>query len=412
MANEKLPLLPSLTAITGQDLFYVVDVSDTTDDPTGSSKQITRDDVLKNITGLTATTISATTYQNLPVDPNYYTTAFTYSNNVFTISQSGQADLTAVINTVTGWTVNGDLTVTGNTSLQGVTATTISATTFYGSGTNLTGVVKGSGTTNYLPRWTGTTDLGNSVIRDDGTNVGVNIAPTTGAKFKVLGTTGNTYSIHAQGGTYSIYGENTTTGGIGIFGTSSSTSGYALYGSSLGGYGAYASSSSLGFGVLIGIKGLASGFGTAYSAPTGLYGDASGDYGAIGVLGSAVESESGSGVYIGGKFISYQPSAGGTNYSLWLVDGTEAINKVLVSKTSDGKANWSSNLTGLTSVSATTISGGTMVITTSPTNNDNNTQILSRNSSTGVVEYIDGTKPVGTFNYGLANAIMTGNFLT
>lgn len=53
MANEKLPQLPSLTAITGQDLFYVVDVSDTTDDPTGSSKGITRDDILKNITGLT-----------------------------------------------------------------------------------------------------------------------------------------------------------------------------------------------------------------------------------------------------------------------------------------------------------------------------------------------------------------------
>jgi hypothetical protein len=65
-----------------------------------------------------------------------------------------------------------------------------------------------------------------------------------------------------------------------------------------------------------------------------------------------------------------------------------------------------------TSISGGTVSGGTMVITTSPTNNDNNTQILSRNSSTGVVEYIDGTKPVGTFNYGLANAIMTGNFLT
>ena len=86
----------------------------------------------KTLSGLTyveATTISATTYQNLPVDPNYYTTAFTYSNNVFTIKQTGQADLTATINTVTGWTVNGNLTVTGNTSLQGVTATTVSATT-------------------------------------------------------------------------------------------------------------------------------------------------------------------------------------------------------------------------------------------------------------------------------------------
>ena len=81
---------------------------------------------------LSATTISATTYQNLPVDPNYYVTAFTYSNNVFTVNQTGQSDLTATINSVTGWTVNGVLTVTGDTSLQGVTANTISATTISG----------------------------------------------------------------------------------------------------------------------------------------------------------------------------------------------------------------------------------------------------------------------------------------
>jgi enamine deaminase RidA (YjgF/YER057c/UK114 family) len=81
--------------------------------------------------GLTATTISATTYQNLPIDPDTYTTGFTYGNNVFTIKQNnGQPNLTATINSVTGWTVNGNLTVTGNTSLQGLTATTISATTY------------------------------------------------------------------------------------------------------------------------------------------------------------------------------------------------------------------------------------------------------------------------------------------
>jgi len=53
--------------------------------------------------GLTANTISATTYYNLP-------------------SFSG--------GTITGLTINGPLTVIGNTSLQGLTATTISATTY------------------------------------------------------------------------------------------------------------------------------------------------------------------------------------------------------------------------------------------------------------------------------------------
>jgi hypothetical protein len=52
----------------------------------------------------------------------------------------------------TGDTVTGDFNFYG-----GLSAVTISATTFYGNGTNLTGVVKGSGTANYISRWTGTT---------------------------------------------------------------------------------------------------------------------------------------------------------------------------------------------------------------------------------------------------------------
>ena len=87
------------------------------------------------VNGLTATTISATTYQNLPIDPNTFVTGFTYGNNVFTLKQNnGQSDLTATINSVTGSTVNGDLIVTGNTSLQGLTATTINTNTVTISG--------------------------------------------------------------------------------------------------------------------------------------------------------------------------------------------------------------------------------------------------------------------------------------
>ena len=62
---------------------------------------------------ITTNTISATTYQNLPIDPNTFVTGFTYNNNVFTIKQNnGQPDLTATINSVTGWTVNGNLNAT------------------------------------------------------------------------------------------------------------------------------------------------------------------------------------------------------------------------------------------------------------------------------------------------------------
>ena len=97
MANQKVPQLPILTASTGQDLYYVVDVNDPTDDPTGSSKQITRDNILKNVTGFTATTISATTYENLPIDVRV--TGGTYSNGTATFTNN-----TGGTFTVTGFT--------------------------------------------------------------------------------------------------------------------------------------------------------------------------------------------------------------------------------------------------------------------------------------------------------------------
>ena len=78
--------------------------------------------------GLTATTISATTYLNLPTDIR--TTGGTYSNNTFTFTNNTGGTYSVLFNTVTGLTVNGGLTITGNTSAQGLTATTISATTY------------------------------------------------------------------------------------------------------------------------------------------------------------------------------------------------------------------------------------------------------------------------------------------
>jgi hypothetical protein len=62
---------------------------------------------------LSVNTISATTYQNLPIDPNTYVTGYTYTNNKFTIKQNnGQPDLYANIDTMTGLTVNGSLSAT------------------------------------------------------------------------------------------------------------------------------------------------------------------------------------------------------------------------------------------------------------------------------------------------------------
>jgi hypothetical protein len=214
----------------------------------------------------------------------------------------------------------------------------VSATTFYGSGTNLTGVVKGSGTTNYLPKWTGTTEQGNSLIYDDGTNIGIGTT-TPGVKLdvQITGGTGNQLSGRFLAGTNA----NGNAGGITV-GTTQTQCGY-VYGEQ--------TASSTG-DLVFGVQNLGS-----YAERARILGN--GNFG----IGTTLPSEK---LHVSGNTI---------------VSGT--------------------------------ISGGTMVITSTPTNNNSNTEILSRNSTTGNVEYIDSsTIGGGSFNYGLANAIMTGTFLT
>jgi hypothetical protein len=46
----------------------------------------------------------------------------------------------------------------------------------------------GTGTANYVTKWTGTNTLGNSVIQDDGTNVGINVAPNALRQVNILKT--------------------------------------------------------------------------------------------------------------------------------------------------------------------------------------------------------------------------------
>lgn len=486
MSNQKVPQLPILTAVTDADLLYIVDVSDTTDDPTGSSKQITREELLTNVSYIDFNTTATTTHlegriswndtlktlevdtensdvqlkvghemvirvnnqtggvlskgravyingeqgnrptvtygtytgdstsaaivgliaDDIPnnqngyvivsgllegIDTSGYTSGtplylFTGGTLTSTKPQAPNHDVriakvvvqdatigSLYVSVQNGYeldeihdvritsvsendvlvrsTYNGSPVWVNTKTMSGLTyvgvttisATTISGTTFYGNGTNLTGVVKGSGTANYLPKWTGTTGQGNSLIQDNGTGVGISSSPVVGYKLYVNGTVFG----QAGGSAYGVVGQNT--------------------------------------------------------------GDITGTYVGVYGAGSSIEPYNDS-IYVGGKFIA-DGSVNNLNYAAWFMDGTEALNKVLISATADGKTNWSSNLTGLTSVSAATISGGTMVITTTPTNNDSPTQVLTKNATTGVVEMTSPQSP-GLFNYGLANAIMTGNFLT
>jgi len=97
-----------------------------------------------NSTGLSATTVSATTYYNLPIDVRV--TGATYSNNTFTYTNNTGGTFNVLFNTVTGLTVNGNLTVTGNTNVRAITGT---SATISGSGQNILTVI-GSGTTSPL----------------------------------------------------------------------------------------------------------------------------------------------------------------------------------------------------------------------------------------------------------------------
>jgi len=103
--------------------------------------------------GLTANTFSASTYLGLPIDifvtggtysagtatftnnsggtfdvtgfTDVFVTGATYDNaNTFTFTNNTGGTYSVNINEVTGWTINGDLIVTGNTNIQSFSATT------------------------------------------------------------------------------------------------------------------------------------------------------------------------------------------------------------------------------------------------------------------------------------------------
>lgn len=182
---------------------------------------------------------------------------------------------------------------------------------------DVSGVVGGSGTNNYVARWTPSgTQLGIGLIQDNNTSIGINVAPVTGTVM-TLTTSGN-----EDKGIYSINNSTSTTNKNAI----------------------YAFTSGINTAENRAIEGIA-------QDSTSLN---------VGVSGIA---NSGTGEAIGGSF---NAQGSGTNYAVRLRDGTEGINKALTSVTSDGKANWnkisSSYTTGATG-SFTSQDGKTITVT-------------------------------------------------
>jgi hypothetical protein len=146
-----------------------------------------------SLQGLTATTISATTYQNLPTDIRV--TGASYSNNTFTYTNNTGGTFSVLFNTLTGLTVNGNLTVTGNTSLQSLTAgtSTINGNLSVTGNTSMTGTLSVTGNTN-VRAFTGTTGY----ISGSGQNILTVIGSgnsTTSPLFTVQGSSGELFSV-------------------------------------------------------------------------------------------------------------------------------------------------------------------------------------------------------------------------
>lgn len=95
------------------------------------------------------------------------------------------------------------------------------------------GLTSGTGTTNYVPKWTSASNLGVSLLRDNGTNMAIGDVPSTGTQFLVTQT-----QLTADGvGQASIYGLRTRDSrndgtGYTVGGTNLAVKGYNFWGDS------------------------------------------------------------------------------------------------------------------------------------------------------------------------------------
>jgi hypothetical protein len=140
---------------------------------------------------------------------DYTTAQVTESGNLYYTEARVNANTNVAANTaarhnaVTIGTANGLSLSTQVLSLGLASASTNGAlsstdwTTFNSKQNALTNPITGTGTTNYLPKFTGATTLGNSQIFDNGTNVGIGTATPTN-KFQIgsfSGYSGNAFAI-------------------------------------------------------------------------------------------------------------------------------------------------------------------------------------------------------------------------
>ncbi len=279
------------------------------------------------------------------------------SGNQLSLSLGGG---TVTLPTGTTYTAGSGIGIVGNVISN--TAPDLNVTLTSGSGINVTGAypnftiaatgggggISGSGTTNFVPKFTpnGTT-LGNSQIQDNGTNLGVATAPdainkvliapgastTGGLKVNYTNTTNNTYGMNVTsvtGNSYigytgtitfgtltgtnpEIYGSSSTGVSAGIFGATSGTNtSAAVVGLSNNWHGGFFASNDLQGGV--GAVGSYTGAAASY----GLFGNYSGtvDTG-IGVLGYNAKATGGISIGVEGTYnaVAFGLAVAGVGYN-------------------------------------------------------------------------------------------------
>lgn len=160
---------------------------------------------------------------------------FDASGNILTSGSTGVTSVSGT-GTVSGLTLTGTVTTTGSLTLGG----TLSLTS--GNVTTALGFtpVGGSGSTNYVPLWTSTTGLGNSIIYNSGGNLGIN-STTNGYTLNAIRSASTQFNdeFRGTGGLIQIFarfmqdestkkgiaiGYNTTYSYSGIFGTQDTSS--------------------------------------------------------------------------------------------------------------------------------------------------------------------------------------------
>ena len=120
-----------------------------------------------------------------------WTTFNNKTSNLGTVTSVGLSSATSGVTIgSTPVTTSGTITLaiaTASGSQNGLLSST-DWTTFNGKQNALTNPVTGTGTTNYLPKFTGSTTIGNSVIQEASSNIGIGVSPLR--KLHVLSGTG------------------------------------------------------------------------------------------------------------------------------------------------------------------------------------------------------------------------------